>query len=175
MLKQRDSIAFKGAYAVAAFIAVYRTLFVVLHNFRVSRIQRKAKKAKTKLARLIRNCTMSRSFPPLVSGVVASLTLSKYPVLEHRRTIAVYLFTRMLEFTYNFLADFGFVPTNSSFWGSWMLFPFCAGQLFHTFIFNPDCFPNVSSIFVLLNFFTDLIGLPRVYFTLQQGIYRSKT
>jgi hypothetical protein len=68
-----------------------------------------------------------------------------------RITIAIYIFTRALEFSYNRLEELGYLRNKPSWFGSWMLMPVACGQLLHAFVFDRDCFPTSYGNFILGN------------------------
>lgn len=68
-----------------------------------------------------------------------------------RMTIAIYVFTRSLEFGYNAAEEKGiWGKRGKPDWvGSWMIMPFAYGQLLHSFVFDRDCFPSGFGEFIL--------------------------
>jgi hypothetical protein len=60
-----------------------------------------------------------------------------------RMSIAIYTFTRALEFLYNRFEDDGWFRRKPWWVGSWMIMPVACGQLLHAFVFDRDCFPKV--------------------------------
>jgi hypothetical protein len=68
-----------------------------------------------------------------------------------RITIAIYIFTRALEFGYNYLEDRGYCKNRPGWFGSWMLMPVACGQLLHAYVFDRDCFPATYSSLIIDN------------------------
>lgn len=72
-----------------------------------------------------------------------------YPASQLRITIAIYVFSRALEFTYNYLEDLGYFKNRPWWFGSWLLMPLATGQLLHAFVFDRDCFPESYGSFIM--------------------------
>lgn len=79
---------------------------------------------------------------PMLSGLVAGTAYSIFPKRAGRASIALYIAAKAAEFVYNHAEDLGYLDLKPKWIGSWALFPFSMAQLFHTFIFNPECCPN---------------------------------
>ncbi|KAF2747273.1 hypothetical protein M011DRAFT_423621 [Sporormia fimetaria CBS 119925] len=92
-----------------------------------------------------RNPRISKSLTsrlaPAIGSSLAGFFLAVAPGDQLRVTMAIYLFTRALEFCYNYLEEQGHFANRPKWFGSWMLMPVACGQLFHAFIFDRDCFP----------------------------------
>jgi len=86
---------------------------------------------------------------PAVGASFAGFFLSIYPSSPLRTTIAIYVFSRALEFTYNHLEDLGYFKNRPWWFGSWLLMPAATGQLLHAFVFDRDCFPESYGSFIL--------------------------
>jgi hypothetical protein len=85
--------------------------------------------------------------PAFLAGVLAGLGLVLHPADSRRVTVTIYFLTRTLEFCYNLLDDKGYLPREKPWWfGSWLIFPLSSAQLLHSFIFDRDCFPQVSLV-----------------------------
>ncbi|KAF2133265.1 hypothetical protein P153DRAFT_420192 [Dothidotthia symphoricarpi CBS 119687] len=102
-----------------------------------------------------RNPRVSRSLTsrvaPAIGSSLAGFFLAVYPGDQLRVTIAIYIFTRALEFYYNYLEERGYLRNKPSWFGSWMLMPFTCGQLLHAFAFDRDCLPDSYGMFVSNN------------------------
>lgn len=102
-----------------------------------------------------RNPRVSRSLTsrlaPAVGSSLAGFFLAVYPADQLRITIAIYIFTRALEFSYNYLDDRGYFRNRPSWFGSWMLMPVACGQLLHAFVFDRDCFPAGIGNYIMGN------------------------
>jgi hypothetical protein len=77
--------------------------------------------------------------------------------------MAIYIFTKALEFGYNYLDDQGYFRNRPKWFGSWMLMPIVSGQLLHAFIFDRDCFPAAYGNFVVSNSPHYIQGRPKSY------------
>lgn len=66
-------------------------------------------------------------------------------------SMAIYTFTRALEFAYNAAEEKGIWGSRGKpdWVGSWMIMPFACGQLLHAFVFDRDCFPENYGRFIL--------------------------
>jgi hypothetical protein len=82
---------------------------------------------------------------------VAGFFLAVYPADQLRVTIAIYVFTRALEFGYNYLEEQGYFRNRPSWFGSWMIMPVACGQLLHALVFDRDCFPTAYSNMIMGN------------------------
>lgn len=76
--------------------------------------------------------------------------LGVYPSDQFRTTVAIYVFTRAMEVTYNLAEEEGWIWgrkginwTRPWWFGSWILMPISSGQLLHAFVFDRECFPQV--------------------------------
>lgn len=102
-----------------------------------------------------RNPRISRSLTskiaPAIGSSLAGFFLAVYPGDQLRISMAIYIFTRALEFTYNYLEEKGYMQNKPSWIGSWLLMPVASGQLLHAFVFDRDCFPASYGKFILNN------------------------
>lgn len=102
-----------------------------------------------------RNPRISKSLTsriaPAIGSSLAGFFLAVYPGDQLRITIAIYVFTRALEFCYNYLEEQGYFRNKPSWFGSWLLMPVACGQLLHAFVFDRDCFPAEYGNFILNN------------------------
>lgn len=90
---------------------------------------------------------------PAIGAALSGFFLGISPADQLRITIAIYVFTRSLEFGYNALESSGKLwksPNGRPWWfGSWMIMPFACGQLLHSFVFDRDCFPAEYGRFII--------------------------
>lgn len=102
-----------------------------------------------------RNPTLARlltsKYTPAVGSSLAGLCLGVSPADQLRITVAIYTFSRSLEFGYNALSESGYIWPNGkpSWFGSWLIMPFACGQLLHAFVLDRDCFPESYGRFIL--------------------------
>lgn len=100
---------------------------------------------------------LTSSYTPALGAALSGLCLGLSPADQLRTTLAIYLFTRSLEFAYNAAEENGYLwkrkedgSSGRPWWfGSWMLMPFACGQLLHAFVFDRDCFPESYGRFIL--------------------------
>ncbi|KAF2761055.1 hypothetical protein EJ05DRAFT_535913 [Pseudovirgaria hyperparasitica] len=95
--------------------------------------------------------TLTSRLAPAVGASLAGFFLAVYPADQLRVTIAIYVFTRALEFAYNGLENKGHFQNRPWWFGSWLLMPAACGQLLHAFVFDRDCFPEAYGKFILKN------------------------
>ena len=95
-----------------------------------------------------RNPRVSRAltsrFTPVLGAALSGFLLCLCPKSQLRMTVAIYAFTRALEFAYNAAEEKGLWGKRGKpdWFGSWMIMPFAYGQLLHAFVFDRDCFPS---------------------------------
>ncbi|KAK3673054.1 hypothetical protein LTR78_007165 [Recurvomyces mirabilis] len=100
---------------------------------------------------------LTSQYTPAIGASLAGLFLGIAPADQLRMTIAIYVFTRSLEFGYNALEDGGPLwrkdedgkPLRPWWFGSWLIMPFACGQLLHAFVFDRECFPESYGRFIL--------------------------
>ncbi|KAK5118090.1 hypothetical protein LTR62_004136 [Meristemomyces frigidus] len=96
-------------------------------------------------------------YTPAVGASLAGLFLGVAPPDQLRITIAIYVFTRSLEFGFKALEENGSLwrkdedgkPVRPWWFGSWLIMPFACGQLLHAFVFDRECFPESYGRFIL--------------------------
>jgi hypothetical protein len=82
-------------------------------------------------------------FAPAVGASLAGFALAATPAAQLRVTIAIYIWSRAMEFLWEKLVADGYFKNRPSWWGSWMIMPLACGQLLDAFMFDRDCFPKV--------------------------------
>ncbi|KAK4542615.1 hypothetical protein LTR36_006663 [Oleoguttula mirabilis] len=100
---------------------------------------------------------LTSKYTPAVGASLAGFFLGVSPSDQMRMSIAIYIFTRSLEFGYNALEEGGYLWRSEDeggkgkpwWFGSWLIMPFACGQLFHAFVFDRDCFPESYGRFML--------------------------
>ncbi|EME41946.1 hypothetical protein DOTSEDRAFT_74097 [Dothistroma septosporum NZE10] len=89
---------------------------------------------------------LTSQYTPAIGASLAGLCLGLSPSDQLRMTVAIYIFSRSLEYSYNTLSENGYIwpkgKTRPWWFGSWLLMPFAAGQLLHAFVFDRECFPE---------------------------------
>jgi hypothetical protein len=103
-------------------------------RLRESLLSNEAKSFRRRNPRVSRSLTSKMA--PAIGSSLAGFFLAVYPGNQLRITIAIYIFTRALEFSYNYLEELGYFRNRPSWFGSWMLMPFAYGQLLHAFVFD---------------------------------------
>lgn len=91
-------------------------------------------------------------YTPAIGGSLSTLFLGVLPSSTLRKTIAIYILSRGLESSFDFLEYFRYIfPSGQrpSLFGSWLLLPFSFGQMLHTFVYNRECFPSSFGSFIL--------------------------
>jgi hypothetical protein len=94
---------------------------------------------------------LTSKYTPAIGSSLAGFCLGVSPADQLRITIAIYTFSRSLEFGYNALSESGYIWRNGKPWwfGSWLIMPFACGQLLHAFVLDRDCFPESYGRFIL--------------------------
>jgi hypothetical protein len=106
---------------------------------------------------------LTSKLAPAVGASLAGFWLGLYPASQLRITIAIYLFSRSLEFGYNRLEDRGWFKDRPWWFGSWLLMPVACGQLLHAFVFDRECFPATYGNFILRHSSTYIQSQPANY------------
>ncbi|KAJ9649469.1 hypothetical protein H2199_000244 [Coniosporium tulheliwenetii] len=123
----------------------------LLHRFftrlRESLLTDQAKPFRRRNPRVSR--TLTSRLAPAIGASLSGFFLGVYPGDQLRITIAIYVFTRALEFVYNGLEDRGWFKNRPWWFGSWLCMPVACGQLLHAFVFDRDCFPESYGEFIL--------------------------
>ncbi|OQO10880.1 hypothetical protein B0A48_04181 [Cryoendolithus antarcticus] len=94
---------------------------------------------------------LTSKYTPALGAALAGSCLGISPADQLRMTIAIYVFSRSLEFGYNALEEGRYIWTNGKpkWFGSWLIMPFACGQLLHAFVLDRDCFPESYGKFIL--------------------------
>ena len=100
---------------------------------------------------------LTSTYTPAVGAALSGVFLGISPADQLRVTIAIYLLTRSLEFTYNALESSGYLWKSEAeggkgrpwWFGSWMIMPFACGQLLHSLVFDRGCFPAAYGSFII--------------------------
>ncbi|EOD47222.1 hypothetical protein UCRNP2_6038 [Neofusicoccum parvum UCRNP2] len=125
----------------------------VLHRFfirlRESVLADNAKPFRRRNPRVTR--VLTAKLAPAIGASLSGFFLGVYPADQLRITVAIYVFSRSLEFVYNALEDRGLFKNRPWWFGSWLLYPVSCGQLLHAFVFDRDCFPDAYGRFILKN------------------------
>ncbi|KAJ4316309.1 hypothetical protein N0V94_005518 [Neodidymelliopsis sp. IMI 364377] len=121
---------------ILLFHRLLRRFFVRVRESLLSNEARSFRKRNPRVSR-----SLTSRMAPAIGSSLAGFFLAVYPGDQLRVTIAIYIFTRALEFCYNYLEDRGYFKNKPSWVGSWMLMPIACGQLLHAFVFDRECFP----------------------------------
>jgi hypothetical protein len=135
--------------SLALILLFHRLLRRFFMRLRESLLSNEAKSFRRRNPRVSRSLTSKMA--PAIGSSLAGFFLAVYPGDQLRITIAIYIFTRALEFSYNYLEELGYFRNRPSWFGSWMLMPFAYGQLLHAFVFDRDCFPANFGNYILGN------------------------
>ncbi|KAF2191099.1 hypothetical protein K469DRAFT_720078 [Zopfia rhizophila CBS 207.26] len=131
---------------ILLFHRLLRRFFIRL---RESLLTNEAKPFRRRNPRLAKSLTSK--IAPAIGSSLAGFFLAVYPGDQLRITITIYIFTRALEFCYNYLEDQGYFRNRPYWFGSWLLMPVACGQLLHAFVFDRDCFPEGYGRFIMGN------------------------
>lgn len=125
----------------------------LLHRFflrlRASLLEPSARPFRRRNPRI--SLALTSRYTPAVGAALSGLFLSVCPASQLRISVAIYAFSRSLEFAYNAAEDKGiWGKKGKPDWvGSWMLMPLACGQLLHAFVFDRECFPEAMGKFIL--------------------------
>ncbi|KAG9205015.1 hypothetical protein G6514_009474 [Epicoccum nigrum] len=131
---------------ILLFHRLLRRFFVRLRESLLSNEARSFRKRNPRVSR-----SLTSRLAPAVGSSLAGFFLAVYPGDQLRITIAIYIFTRALEFSYNYLEERGYFKNRPYWFGSWMLMPMAYGQLLHAFVFDRDCFPSGFGDYIMGN------------------------
>jgi len=142
-----------SALRISASFSLILLFHRLLHRFfirlRASLLEDSAKPFRIRNPRIAE--ALTSRFTPILGASLAGFWLRLCPKSQLRMTIAIYMFTRSLEFGYNAAEEKGiWGKRGKPDWvGSWMIMPFAYGQLLHSFVFDRDCFPSGFGDFIL--------------------------
>ncbi|KAF1842494.1 uncharacterized protein K460DRAFT_420398 [Cucurbitaria berberidis CBS 394.84] len=135
--------------SLALILLFHRLLRRFFVRIRESLLSNEAKSFRRRNPRISRSLTSKLA--PAIGSSLAGFFLAVYPGDQLRITIAIYIFTRALEFCYNYLEELGYFRNRPYWFGSWMLMPLTCGQLLHAFVFDRDCFPPGLASYIMGN------------------------
>ncbi|KAJ4349982.1 uncharacterized protein N0V89_008603 [Didymosphaeria variabile] len=135
--------------SLSLILLFHRLLRRFFSRLRESLLTQEAKPFRRRNPRISRSLTSRLA--PAIGSSLAGFFLAVYPGDQLRITIAIYIFTRALEFSYNYIEELGYFRNRPPWFGSWMLMPVACGQLLHAFVFDRDCFPAAYGKFILDN------------------------
>jgi hypothetical protein len=140
---------FRLSLSVSTILLLHRILFRFFTRLRAHLLTPEARPFRQRNKRTSR--TLTSNLAPAVGASLAGFMLAVYPADQLRTTIAIYALSRAAEFAYNHAEDEGWIWGGKGsrwerpwWWGSWLIFPVTCGQLLHAFVFDRDCFPEVS-------------------------------
>ncbi|KAF2458056.1 hypothetical protein BDY21DRAFT_22447 [Lineolata rhizophorae] len=140
---------FRLSSSFALILLFHRLLHRFFIRLRESLLTENARPFRQRNPRVAR--TLTSRLAPAIGASLSGFFLAVSPKDQLRVTIAIYLFTRALEFSYNRLENKGYFKDRPLWFGSWLLMPAVFGQLLHAFTFDRDCFPEEYGRFILNN------------------------
>jgi len=135
------------ASSLSLIMLFHRLLFRFLTRLRTSLLASNAESFRKRNPRISK--TLTSRLAPAVGASCAGFWLGLIPAAQLRVTIAIYVMSRALEFSYNGLEEKGWFKSRPWWFGSWMLMPLSCGQLLHAFVYDRDCFPASYGNFIL--------------------------
>lgn len=135
---------FRLSLSLSLILLLHRLLFRFFSRLRSNLLIKDAAPFRSRNPRISRSLT-SRLAPALGASL-AGFALAIYPADQLRLTIAIYVATRAVEFSYNALENKGWFQNRPWWWGSWIFMPLSTAQLLHAFVFDRDCFPKVGML-----------------------------
>ena len=147
--------------SVALILLFHRLLFRFFTRLRASLLAENAESFRRRNPGVTKSLTSKLT--PAIGASLAGFFLAVYPASQLRITVAIYVFSRALEFTYNYLEDLGYFKNRPWWFGSWLLMPLATGQLLHAFVFDRDCFPESYGAFIMKHSGTYVHRRPQHY------------
>ena len=140
------------ALSLSSILLFHKLLHRFFRRLRTSLLGDEAKPFRTRNPQIAQ--LLTSTYTPALGAALSGFFLGIAPANQLRITIAIYIFTRSLEFSYNALESSGQLwkggKEGRPWWfGSWMLMPFACGQLLHAFVFDRDCFPADYGKFII--------------------------
>ncbi|KAK4495835.1 hypothetical protein PRZ48_013103 [Zasmidium cellare] len=140
------------AGSFAAMLLVHRLLHRFFVRLRTSLLEESAQPFRRRNPGVTK--ALTSRYTPAVGASLAGFFLGVSPADQLRMTIAIYVFSKGLEFGYNYLAAEGYIwgkeKKDRPWWfGSWLIMPLACGQLLHAFVFDRECFPESYGKFIL--------------------------
>jgi hypothetical protein len=135
--------------SLALILLFHRLLRRFFVRLRQSLLSPDAKSFRRRNPRVARPLTSKLA--PAIGSSLAGFFLAVCPGDQLRISVAIYVFTRALEFGYNHLEELGYSRNTPSWFGSWLIMPVACGQLLHAFVFDRDCFPAAYGKLILNN------------------------
>lgn len=144
------------ALSFSMILLFHRLLHRFFGRLRTSLLEQSAEPFRKRNPRIAR--LLTSSYTPAVGASLGGFFLGLAPAQQLRITLAIYVFSRSLEFAYNALEDSGLLwkkkegeegSGRPSWFGSWMIMPVVCGQLLHAFVFDRECFPEAFGRFIL--------------------------
>lgn len=138
---------FRLSLSLSTILLFHRLLFRFFTRLRTSLRKEDAKPFRRRNPRIWR--ALTSKLAPAVGASSAGLFLGISPADQTRVTIAIYCFSRSLEFMYENMTNRGYFKNKPWWFGSWMIMPAACGQLLHAFVFDRDCFPEGYGNFIV--------------------------
>ncbi|KAG9692563.1 hypothetical protein KCU95_g7401, partial [Aureobasidium melanogenum] len=135
--------------SLSLILLFHRLLYRFFLRLRASLLEPSARPFRRRNPRI--SLGLTSRYTPAIGAALSGLFLGVCPASQLRISVAIYTFSRSLEFAYNAAEEKGiWGKRGKPDWvGSWMLMPFACGQLLHAFVFDRDCFPTNFGSFIL--------------------------
>lgn len=138
---------FRLSLSLSSILLFHRLLFRFFTRLRASLRSEDAKPFRRRNPRVWR--ALTSRLAPAVGASTAGLFLGISAADQTRVTVAIYIFSRSLEFLYENMLNRGYFKSKPWWFGSWLIMPAACGQLLHAFVFDRDCFPTAYGGFIL--------------------------
>lgn len=135
--------------SIAALLFFHRTLYRLLTRLRFELLHEKVQGIRKQWPGIYRLLTWR--FIPALGASLSGLALGICGKDQLRVTIAIYVFVRACELLFKGAEVAGYIRNRPRWFGSWILFALAQGQLLHTFVFDPECFPQAYGDTILRN------------------------
>ncbi|KAF7197602.1 hypothetical protein HII31_01105 [Pseudocercospora fuligena] len=138
------------ALSFSTILLFHRLLHRFFKRLRAALLEESAEPFRERNPRISK--ALTSKYTPAIGASLAGCFLGVAPAEQLRITVAIYVFSRSMEYGYNALSTSGYIwPKGDRPWwfGSWLVMPFACGQLLHAFVFDRDCFPDSYGQFIL--------------------------
>ncbi|KAJ9664566.1 hypothetical protein H2198_000217 [Neophaeococcomyces mojaviensis] len=137
------------ALSISTLLFFHRVLYRLITIIRLQLMHEKVKTIRSRWPRIFDLLTWKLA--PAVGASLSGLALGICPNDQLRITIAIYVFVRAAELLFQGAETAGYLKNRPKWMGSWILFALSQGQLFHAFVFDPDCTPESYSSLMIKN------------------------
>ena len=137
----------KLALSLSSLLFFHRVLYRLFARLRLQLLHEKVQSVRDRYPKLYG--ALTSRLAPAVAASLSGLALGICPSDQLRVTLAIYIASRACELAYGAIDGLGYTKNKPWWFGSWLLVPLAQGQLLHSFVFDPDCFPEAYGSFII--------------------------